>query len=69
LKEWECIELGNLKDIGRTIMEWEKNGWKLHTYQAQRNPTFINPEYHYLLFERETEKSPVSVQVAATASV
>ena len=54
MKEWECIELGHYKDIGRTIMEWEKNGWKLHAYQAQRTPALVNPEYHYLLFERET---------------
>ena len=66
MKEWEFIELGNHKDIGRTIIEWEKNGWKLHTYQAQRNPTFVNPEYHYVLFERETEH-PLSFR-AATAS-
>ena len=63
MKEWEFIELGNHKDIGRTIIEWEKNGWKLHTYQAQRNLTFVNPEYHYLLFVRETEKKPSSMQV------
>ncbi len=68
LKEWECIELGRHEDVGRTIMDWEKNGWKLHTYQAQRIITLVNPEYHYLLFERETEKKPLNVQAAAAAA-
>ncbi|MCJ7632168.1 hypothetical protein MUP77_07205, partial [Candidatus Bathyarchaeota archaeon] len=58
-----CIQLGHHGNIGRTIMEWEKNGWKLHTYQAQGTPTLVN---HYLLFERETEKKPLTMQAAAT---
>ena len=53
LKIWECVKVGNHRDIGSTIDQWQKNGWELHTYQAQGTPTIVN---HYLLFERETEK-------------
>jgi hypothetical protein len=53
LKEWECVQLGHHKDIGRTIEKRETEGWKLHTYQAQGTPTLVN---HYLLFELESEK-------------
>ena len=53
MKEWECIQLGHHKDIGRIIEKMEMDGWKLHTYQAQGTPTLVN---HYLLFERESEK-------------
>ena len=50
LKEWKCIQVGHHKNIGQTIAEQEKEGWSLHTYQAQGTPTMVN---HYLLFERE----------------
>jgi hypothetical protein len=53
LKEFECVEVKHHNDIGRTIKEWQKNGWRLHTYQATGNvavaTAFVN---HYLLFEK-----------------
>ena len=49
LKEWECVEVGHHKDVGKTIEEWQKNGWRLHTYQATAYRTDVN---HYLLFEK-----------------
>jgi hypothetical protein len=50
LKEWECVQLNHHKDVGRTIEQWQRNGWRLHTYTcAQIQPSAI---YHYLLFER-----------------
>jgi len=52
LKEWECVLVDAYKDVGKTIKEWEKKGWRLHTYAcAQYSPMNVN---HYLLFERET---------------
>jgi len=52
LKEWECVVADNYKDVGKTIEEWEKKGWRLHTYTcAQYSQMNVN---HYLLFERET---------------
>jgi len=45
-----CVQVSHHKDIGKTIDEWQENGWHLHTYQAQGSPTLVN---HYLLFERE----------------
>jgi len=50
LKEWECVQVGHHKDVGRTIEEWEREGWRLHTYQATGSPTAVN---HYLLFEKD----------------
>ena len=55
LKDWECVEVKNHKDVGKTIKEWEENGWHLHTYSTAGSAgalvTFVN---HYLLFEKET---------------
>ena len=50
-RRWECVQLGHHKEIGRTIEEWESNGWDLFTYTcAQFQNTAIN---HYLLFVKE----------------
>jgi len=49
LKEYECVQVGHHKDIGKTIEEWQKKGWRLHTYQATRARTDVK---HYLLFEK-----------------
>ena len=56
LKEYECVEVKNHKDIGITIKEWQKKGWRLHTYQTAgmgAGPMAYKVN-HYLLFERET---------------
>jgi hypothetical protein len=51
LKEWECVKVGHHKDVGKTVEEWQKNGWRLHTYVCAQAGIgeIIN---HYLLFER-----------------
>jgi len=49
LKEYECVQVGHHKDTGKTIEEWQKKGWRLHTYQATAYRTDVN---HYLLFEK-----------------
>ena len=49
LKEWTCIQVGHHKRIGDVIVEYQREGWRLHSYQAQGTPTMVN---HYLLFER-----------------
>jgi hypothetical protein len=49
LKEWECIQVQHHKDIGKAIMEQQKSGWRLHTYQAAGFGTDVK---HYLLFEK-----------------
>ena len=55
LKEWRCVMVGHHDVVGKTIEEWEKAGWRLHTYQAAGDvgmtTAFIN---HYLLFEKGT---------------
>jgi hypothetical protein len=50
LKEWECVQVSHHKDVGITIVEWERKGWRLHDYQATGSPGGVN---HYLLFEKE----------------
>jgi len=52
MKEWQCVLVGNHKDIGKTIQEWEKNGWRLHTYACAGNAALTLGTNHYLLFER-----------------
>jgi hypothetical protein len=53
LKEYECVEVKHHKDVGKTIEEWQKKGWRLHTYQTAGDvgltTSFAN---HYLLFEK-----------------
>jgi len=53
LKEWECVQVKDHKDVGKTIGEWQRNGWRLHTYQTAGSAgpmsSFVN---HYLLFEK-----------------
>ena len=48
LKEWKCVQVGHRKNIGKTIEEWQKNSWRLHTYTAMGMT-------HYLLFEKKSE--------------
>jgi hypothetical protein len=50
LKEYECVQVGNHKDIAKTTKDWQGNGWRLHTYQVTGRDIWIS---HYLLFERE----------------
>jgi len=56
LKEYECVEVTHHNDIGKTIEEWVKNGWRLHNYQTAgmgAGPMSFKVN-HYLLFERES---------------
>lgn len=50
LKEWICVQVGHHKNISETIESHQKEGWRMHTYQAQGSPAIVN---HYLLFERD----------------
>jgi hypothetical protein len=52
LKEYECVEVKHHNDVGRTIKEWQKNGWRLHTYQATGIFSVTTSVNHYLLFEK-----------------
>jgi len=51
LKEYECVQVSHHKDVGKTLEEWQKNGWRLHTYQATGYGMDVK---HYLLFEKES---------------
>jgi len=49
MKKFICVQVDNHKDVGKTIAEWQKKGWKLHIYQATGRDIWIK---HYLLFEK-----------------
>jgi len=46
------VQVGHHKKIAKVIEEYQKDSWRLDTYQAQGSPTLVN---HYLLFEREAD--------------
>ena len=55
LKEYVCVEASHHKDVGKTIEEYERNGWRFLTYQAAgmgAGPLAFNVR-HYLLFEKD----------------
>jgi len=54
LKEYKCVQIGDHKRIGKTIEEWQRNGWRLRTYACAGIGTMMAVN-HYLLFERGTE--------------
>ena len=49
LKEYECVQVNHHRGVGGIIMEWQKKGWRLFTYQATGFGTDVK---HYLLFEK-----------------
>jgi hypothetical protein len=49
LKEWKCVEVGHHRNVGKTIEDYEKDGWCFRTYQATGQATLVS---HYLLFEK-----------------
>ena len=54
MKAYECVEVEHHKDVAKTIVEYQSEGWTLHTYQAAGmggGPMAYNVN-HYLLFER-----------------
>ncbi|UCE95602.1 MAG: hypothetical protein JSV51_07760 [Candidatus Bathyarchaeota archaeon] len=51
MKEWICVQVGHHKQVGPTIERFERNGWKLHTYQVTGRDIWMT---HYLLFEKNT---------------
>lgn len=54
LKEWKCVLVGHHENIGKVIEEWERQGWRLHTYQTAGMGGAIDYTVnHYLLFEKE----------------
>jgi len=57
LKEWKCVEVKHHGDVGKTIVEYQSDGWTFHTYQTAgmgAGPMAYKTN-HYLLFERETD--------------
>jgi hypothetical protein len=55
MKEYECVEVKHHRDVGKTIGEWETNGWRLHTYQTAGSGGPVTSQInHYLLFVKES---------------
>jgi hypothetical protein len=60
MQAWECVEVKHHKDIGRTIEEYQRKGWRLYTYQVAgmgAGPMAYNVN-HYLLFEKGEWNKP-----------
>ncbi len=51
LKEYDCIEVKHHKDVGKAIEQWQKNGWRLHTYNCTQYG-IGGDVHHHLLFEK-----------------
>jgi len=51
LKEWKCVQVGDHKNVGETVEDWEKRGWRLHTYACAGIGAMMAVN-HYLLFEK-----------------
>lgn len=52
MKEWNCVLVGHHNNVGKVIQEWEKSGWRLHTYVCAGNAAPALGTNHYLLFEK-----------------
>jgi len=52
VKEWKCVLVGHHNNVGKVIEEWEKAGWRLHTYACAGNAVVTLGTNHYLLFEK-----------------
>jgi hypothetical protein len=39
-------------DVGKVIEDWEKEGWRLHTYACAGNASMALGINHYMLFEK-----------------
>jgi hypothetical protein len=48
-KQYECVQLKHHREVASTIVEYEKRGWRLHTYQAAGDAGSGGVN-HYLLF-------------------
>jgi hypothetical protein len=51
LKKFECIEVKRHKDVSKTIEDWQKDGWRLHTYNCTQYG-IAGDVHHHLLFEK-----------------
>ena len=59
LKEYSCVEVNHHKDIGKTIEQYESNGWRFLSYQAAgmgAGPMSYRVS-HYLLFDKDKQAS------------
>ncbi len=52
MKKWKCVLIGNHKNVGKAIEEYENVGWRLHTYACAGNAALALGTNHYLLFEQ-----------------
>jgi hypothetical protein len=34
VKEWRCIQIEHHDHVGPVIIQWEAQGWRLHTYKT-----------------------------------
>jgi len=54
MKEWMCVQVKHHDNVANIIEKFQKNGWRLHTYQTAgmgAGPMSFTVS-HYLLFEK-----------------
>jgi hypothetical protein len=51
LKEWECVRVESHSDVGETIEERQRRGWRLNTYWPINVGAGTDVD-HFLLFEK-----------------
>jgi len=51
LKEWECVRVESHSDVGETIEQHQRKGWRLNTYRPINVGAGTDVD-HFLLFEK-----------------
>ncbi|MDH5595710.1 MAG: hypothetical protein OEY40_03225 [Candidatus Bathyarchaeota archaeon] len=52
MKEYTCVQVSDHRKVGKKIKEYQKRGWRLHTYACAGIGAMMAIN-HYLLLERE----------------
>jgi hypothetical protein len=51
LKQWSCVKVDSYKEVAEMIESYQKDGWKLHTYNCTQKSVGADAS-HFLLFEK-----------------
>ena len=68
MKEWKCVLVGHHDSVGKAIEEWEKTGWRLHTYTCTGNATITLGTNHYLLFMKGEQPAQLNGNIVTNCA-
>jgi len=51
LKQWSCVKVTRYEEVAERIEGYQRDGWKLHTYNCIQVGVGADANY-YLLFEK-----------------